>query len=211
MATLALSAAGAAAGGALLPSGLSVFGTTIAGATLGSQVGALAGSFVDQSLFGTSGQSRSTEGPRQSDLRVTSSSEGAPIPRVYGRARLGGQLIWATDYEEVATTSEVESAAGGGGKGGGGSSGNTATHTTYSYYGNFAVALAEGELTGIGRVWADGNELDLSNVSYRFYTGSETQEADSLIVSRLGVDDAPAYRGVAYIVFERLPLATSFP
>ena len=207
MATLALSAAGAAVGGALLPSGISVLGTTIAGATIGSQAGALAGGFIDSALFGTSGQSRNSEGPRQTDLRVTTSSEGAPIPKVYGRARLGGQLIWATDFEEVATTESVENAVGGGGKGGGSSSGDGATQTTYSYYGNFAVAIAEGEVTGLGRVWAAGNELDLSSLSYRFYTGSDTQEADSLIVSRLGADDAPAYRGVAYIVFERLPLA----
>ena len=206
MATLALSAVGSAVGSALLPSGLSVLGTTIAGATLGSQVGALAGSFVDQALFGSTGQSRSYEGPRQTELRATTSSEGAPIPRLYGRARLGGQVIWATDFEEVATTEDVGS-SGGGGKGGGGGSSSGATQTTYSYFANFAVAIAEGEVTGIGRVWAGGNELDLSTLSYRFYTGSDTQEADSLIVSRLGVNDAPAYRGVAYVVFERLPLA----
>ena len=117
MATLALSAVGSAVGSALLPSGLSVLGTTIAGATIGSQVGALAGSFVDQALFGSTGHSRSYEGPRQAELRVTTSSEGAPIPRLYGRARLGGQVIWATDFEEVATTEEVGS-SGGGGKGG---------------------------------------------------------------------------------------------
>ncbi|MEM6496286.1 MAG: glycoside hydrolase/phage tail family protein [Pseudomonadota bacterium] len=205
MATLAFAAVGAAAGSALLPSGLSVLGTTIAGATIGSQIGAIAGGFVDQALFGSSGQSQNFDGPRISDLRVMASSEGASIAKVYGRARLGGQVIWATDFEEVASTEEIGS---GGGKGGGGgaSSGST-TQTTYSYYANFAVAIAEGELTGLGRVWADGSEIDLSNTAYRFYTGSDTQEADSLIVANLGADDAPAYRGVAYIVFERLPLA----
>ncbi len=79
MATLALAAAGAAAGSVLLPSGLSVFGATIAGATIGSQIGALAGSFVDQALFGVSGQNRTFTGPRLSDLRVTASTEGAPF------------------------------------------------------------------------------------------------------------------------------------
>ena len=37
----------------------------------------------------------------------------------------------------------------------------------YSYYGNFAVALCEGIVAGIGRVWADGQELDLSGVTFR--------------------------------------------
>jgi hypothetical protein len=201
MATLALAAAGAAAGSALLPAGLSLLGATVSGATIGAQLGALAGSWVDQSLFAASGQSRALSGPRLSDLRVTASTEGAPIPRIYGRARVGGQVIWATDFEEEVVTSD----AGGGGKGvlGGGS----AQRVEYRYFANFAVALAEGEITGMGRVWADGQELDLGTVTYRLYLGSETQAPDSLIVAWEGVDNAPAYRGVAYVVFEHLALA----
>ncbi len=204
MATLALSAAGAAAGSALLPSGITLFGTTIAGATIGSQVGALAGGLVDQALFGGSGQSRTVEGPRLSDLRVMASSEGAALARLYGRARLGGQVIWATDHEEVATTEEV----GGSGKGGGGGSGGGgATQISYSYFANIAVAICEGEVSYLERIWADGAELDLTNVTYRFYRGTETQSADALIAAREGADNAPAFRGVAYVVFERLALA----
>ncbi|MCL4766432.1 MAG: glycoside hydrolase TIM-barrel-like domain-containing protein [Hyphomicrobiaceae bacterium] len=202
MATLALAAVGAAAGSALLPSGLTVLGATIGGAAIGSQVGALAGSFVDQALFGASGQSRSFAGPRLSDLRVTASTEGAPIPRVYGRARVGGQVIWATDFEEEVVTSK----AGGGGKGMVGSS--AAKQVEYRYYANFAIGLAEGEISGIGRVWADGQELDLGSVTWRLHTGSEDQPADSLISAREGAGNAPAYRGLAYIVFERMPLAS---
>lgn len=110
MATLALAAAGAAIGGALLPAGVTLLGATITGATIGSQIGALAGAFVDQSLFGASGGGPRS-GPQLSDLKVTASTEGAPIPRLYGRARLGGQMIWATDIEEQRVSS------GGGGKG----------------------------------------------------------------------------------------------
>jgi hypothetical protein len=202
MATLALAATGAAVGNALLPSGLTVFGATISGAALGSQIGAIAGSFVDQALLGGSGQTRTFTGPRLSDLRVTASTEGAPIPRVYGRARIGGQVIWATDFEEEVVTTEV----GGGGKGGGGSSAST-KQIEYRYYANFAVALAEGEISGIGRVWADGQELDLGSITWRLYTGSEDQQPDSLISAHEGPENTPAYRGLAYIVFERMPLA----
>ena len=42
MATLALSVAGAAIGSTLLPTGVAVLGTTISGAVIGSQIGALA-------------------------------------------------------------------------------------------------------------------------------------------------------------------------
>ena len=201
MATLALAVAGAAVGSALLPAGVTILGATLTGAAIGSQVGALAGSFIDQSLFGAAGQSRALNGPRLTELRVTGSSEGAPIPRLYGRARIGGQIVWATDFEEeVVTTSQ-----GGGGKGG--ALGPQSKTTEYRYYASFAVALAEGEIAGIGRVWADGAELDLSTATWRLHAGSETQAPDSLIEAHEGAGNAPAYRDVAYVVFERLALA----
>jgi hypothetical protein len=201
MATLALAVAGAAAGSALLPAGVTLLGATLTGAAIGSQVGALAGSFVDRALLGASGRSRALEGPRLTELRVTGASEGAAIPRLYGRARLGGQLVWATDFEEeVVTTSQS-----GGGKGG--VLGPQSRSIEYRYYASFAVALCEGEIAGIGRVWADGTELDLSTVTFRLHMGSETQAPDSLIEAREGTGQAPAYRGTAYVVFERLALA----
>jgi hypothetical protein len=200
MATLALTAAGAALGGAVLPGGVSFFGAALSGAAIGSQIGALAGAYVDQALFGASG--RSVSGPRLSDLKITTSTEGAPIPRLYGSARLGGQVIWATDLEEESVTSD----AGTSGSSKGGAGGAGATRTDYRYYANFAIALCEGAITDIGRVWADGQEIDLGEYVWRLHYGSETQAADGLIVAHEGADAAPAYRGVAYIVFERMPL-----
>jgi hypothetical protein len=202
MATLALAVAGAAVGSALLPAGLTVLGATITGATLGAQIGALAGSFIDKSLLGASGHPTLPHGPRLSDLRVTASSEGATIPRLYGHARLGGQVIWATNLEEEVVQSGSSS---GGGKGGSSQS-QASPGIEYRYFANFAVALAEGPISGLGRVWADGQELDLSTVAYRLYTGSEDQLPDSLIEAKEGAGNAPAYRGVAYIVFERMDL-----
>ena len=96
MATLALSAVGAAIGNVLLPG---------IGGTIGQALGAAAGAYVDQALFGASGQTRAIEGPRLSDFRVTTSTEGAAIPRLYGRARLGGQVIWAPPLIEETVTS----------------------------------------------------------------------------------------------------------
>src|SRR5450755_1227575 len=91
MAALFLAVAGAAVGG-------SVLGPL--GAIFGRLVGALAGNVIDQALFG--GRRQATlEGPRLSDLTVMASTEGAAIPRIYGRARLSGQVIWATNLDEV--------------------------------------------------------------------------------------------------------------
>ncbi|MEI7598961.1 MAG: glycoside hydrolase/phage tail family protein [Aestuariivirga sp.] len=162
------------------------------GGLLGRAIGAAAGSFIDGKLFG---EKKTVQGPRLSDLRVMASSEGAPIPRVWGRMRVAGQVIWATDFIEKKKTQSS------GGKGGGGSKA-----VTYSYYANFAVALCEGEIDRIGRVWADGKEFSLRGVTARIHTGSETQEADSLITAIEGQGHAPAYCGLAYVVFEQLPL-----
>jgi hypothetical protein len=187
MAALVLSVAGAAAGSA-------VFGPV--GAIVGRLVGAVAGSVIDQALFGGRRDS-AVEGPRLSDLSVMASTEGAAIPRVYGRARLSGQVIWATHLEEVVSTASQS-----GGKGMGGSTGSSTT--TYSYFANFAVGLCEGPIGAVLRVWADGKPLDLTGLNMRIYVGDETQTPDALIVAKDGV--APAYRGLAYVVFERLAL-----
>jgi len=198
MAALVLSIAGGAAG--------AVFGPV--GAIAGRLAGALVGNVIDQSLFGPGNTQRSVTGPRLADLDVMASTEGAPIARVYGRARLAGQMIWATQLQEVVNTTVQTTGGGGGGKGLGGGAGPTVTTTTttYSYFANFAIGLADGEIGRVGRIWADGKLLDLSGLTVRVHTGTETQMPDPLIVAKEGAGNAPAYRGHAYVVFERLPL-----
>ena len=196
MAALLLSAGGAAAGGAL-------FGPV--GAIAGRLVGALAGNAIDHALLGGGSTTRTQQGPRLSDLGVMASTEGAPIPRVYGRVRIGGEVIWATQLEEE-ISSRSETTGGGGGKGGSRGPSVTTVATTYNYYANLAVGLCEGEIGAVSRIWADGKPLDLTNVNVRIYKGSGSQTADPLIVAKEGSGNAPAYRGLAYVVFERLPV-----
>ncbi|HEY1632988.1 MAG TPA: glycoside hydrolase/phage tail family protein [Rhizomicrobium sp.] len=192
MASLILSAAGQAIGGAL--GTFDVLGLTISGAQLGGAVGAFVGAEIDSALApGTR-----VKGPRLSDVSIQSSTEGAPIPRVWGRVRVAGQLIWATQYKETAKTSST------GGKGLGGPK---VTQTDYAYSISFAVGLAAGEVTRIGRVWADGALIDLSQFTTRFYPGSETQAQDTAIQEIEGAGNTPAYRGLCTIVFEDMALA----
>ena len=111
--------------------------------------------------------------------------------------KLAGNIIWATDFVETFRTTTQ-----GGGKGGGGG----VTTTTALYSASFAVALCEGPITGIGRIWADGKPMDMTGVSLREYFGTETQGVDPLILSLSGAANAPAYRGTAYVVFDGLAL-----
>ena len=111
MATLALSVAGSAVGGALLPAGISVSAPRSSGAAIGSRIGALAGNLVDQALFGTRGQTAPGQGPAALRPERHGLDRRRPNPRVYGRARLGGQMIWATDIEEEVVTAEAAATA----------------------------------------------------------------------------------------------------
>ena len=181
MATLALSVAGQFVGGAI--------GGPI-GAVVGRALGALAGSAVDNAIFGDKSSAAPASG---SDIRLQGSTEGGPIPRLYGWNRFTGNIIWATQLEEVTQQSS-------------GAKGTSSTDSTTTILANFAVALCEGEVSRLGRVWADGDLLDTQTVSFRFYRGSESQAPDSLIEAKQGAGNAPAYRGLCYLVFEQLDL-----
>jgi len=182
MATIVLQAVGAAVGG--------IFGPV--GAAIGAGLGAMGGYAIDTAIINST---RHMEGARLNGGRVATAEEGAALPFVYGTARLSGTLIWATRFEEKKTTERQ------GGKGG-------PKVTSYSYFGNVAYTIAEGEIAGVRRVWADGQELDLTEIEMRIYHGTDTQEPDPLIEAKQGTGNAPAYRGTAYVVFERIPLDT---
>ena len=187
MATIVLAAAGAALGGVV---GGTAFGIPMA--VIGRAVGATIGQAIDQQLLGQG--AASVETGRIERFRLTGASEGAPVSRVWGRMKVGGQVIWATRFRESSSTS------GGGGKGGGGGP----EVTSYSYSVSLAVALGHGPAVRVGRVWADGMELDRATVTMRFYPGDESQVPDPKIEAVEGADNAPAYRGIAYVVFEDL-------
>lgn len=141
------------------------------------------------------------EGSRLSEMQITSSTEGSTIKRLWGTTRVGGQIVWATKFKETKTTESEEV----GGKGGGG--GQEVETTTYTYSCSFAIALCEGSnKTQLGRIWIDGKLLDQSKHTIRFYPGSEDQLPDPFIELKEGADRVPAFRGVAYLVFEEMDL-----
>lgn len=191
MATLLLGAAGSALGGSAVA--FTAFGSAVTWGAIGGAVGTAVGSVVDSLLVSSMLPGQSQSGPRLADLRVTSATEGAVIPRIYGKMRVGGNLIWATDFKERVDRDRI------GGKGGGG-----ATVKTYTYSASFAVGICEGPIAGIGRIWADGKLFKPKGTVYRIYLGDEEQEPDPYIAAKTG--DAPGYRGLAYVVFENMEL-----
>ncbi|MEM9765320.1 MAG: glycoside hydrolase TIM-barrel-like domain-containing protein, partial [Pseudomonadota bacterium] len=188
MATLVLAAAGSSIGGAI---GGSVLG--LGAATLGQAAGAVGGSFIDQAVLGRG--SGALEVGRARALRLQSATEGAPLPISYGRMRIGGTVIWSTRFFESVRTENI------GGKATGGQ-----RVREYSYSISFAVALGEGPIDRIGRIWADGELLDIAGITYRVYKGTADQAPDPKIEAVEGAGNAPAYRDTAYVVFEDLQL-----
>jgi hypothetical protein len=166
---------------------------TALGGPIGGALGSLIGNRIDRAVIG--GPKR--DGPRLKELAVTTSSYGTPIARHFGTMRAAGTIIWSTDLVESSETS--------GGKG-------RPSTTTYSYSVSFAVALASRPIRRLGRVWADGNLLrgqagDLkTGGELRVYLGHGDQPVDPLIASDRGAE-CPAFRGLAYCVFESLQLA----
>lgn len=203
------------------------FGQPALGYAIGAGIGAIA--FPDQL------PDIVQEGPKLGDLRVMSSAYGRAMPIAFGVVRVAGNLIWSSGIDQhTITRTEDAPSGGGGGKGG---PQQEVTTTTYTYSANFAISLCEGTIFGIRRIWANGEiVVDLGSAasyatyvksgtfasvslaslagpgteqsgpsSMRVYAGDETQVQDPLILAIEG--DAPAYRGVAYVVFENLQLA----
>lgn len=173
-------------------------------------IGYFVGTTIGNLLFPT--DLGTVEGQRLSDEQRNSNSNafGSMIPKVQGKIKVQGQVIWGPQLKEVKTATSV-------GKGG-----PSQTQITYTYYADFAVALAAGE-NEIIKIWADTvliyngelrdstlseaisrSKIDLDYVTV--YTGTETQMPDPLIESYEGVGNVPAHRGLTYIVFENMPL-----
>lgn len=176
---------------------------SIAGGLVGSlfgfpQLGFLAGSLLGQLLF----PSNSGGGGRLTDLKVTSSTYGSPIPIIYGTQRIGGNIIWAHPIKEHKQ----------------GSLGKGLGPTSYTYSWTGAIAVGEGPILDITRIWADTKlvydktgetsqtTLNKYKLKFRLYKGSETQMPDSALEALVGADNATAHRGMAYIVFDDIPL-----
>ncbi|MFN3228930.1 MAG: glycoside hydrolase TIM-barrel-like domain-containing protein [Asticcacaulis sp.] len=166
---------------------------TQVGSALGGPVGGLIGSQIGQAIDQTALnalQPVRQVGPRLDGVRLLSAHEGAAIPEPWGRIRLGGQVIWSARLKEDRRRTSAS---------------KTAPRTEQARYSlSFAVALGAGPLDGIGTIWADGQVMDLSGVNWRVYLGTDDQMPDPLIAAIEG--QAPAFRGVAYLVFEDLPL-----
>lgn len=154
-----------------------------------------------------------TEGPRLGDLSVQTSTYGAEIGHVHGTIALAGNLIWLENNKLKETMHKKKS----GGKGGA----STTPTRTFSYSATFIIAICEGPIDGIARIWcgdkliynaasSDIGTIIASNKSakgFRIYYGTDDQLPNARYEAAKGVGKASAFRGLAYVVFEDFQLA----
>lgn len=166
-----------------------------ASAALGFYVGGPLGAAIGWSV----GSYAVAEDPEVNvnDLRVQTASYGVGIPLLTGKQRLTGNIIYANDK----TTYEIE-----GGKGGPATAGT-------GYKITLAIAICQGPILGISRVWEQGeiksDAASSGKLPGKLYLGSDIQTPDPTMEAILGVGNVPAYRGIAYMVLEDFDLGAS--
>lgn len=186
----------------------------VVGFFVGGPAGALKGAYLGMTVGGIVDPPKGPviRGPRLDDLSVQTATYGAFIPRVYGTVGIHGNVFWVQGDSLIEQKKVTES----GGKGG-----STQTTETFEYFATFAVGLCEGPIEGIrriwigGQLWYDAGATDRASViatseaapKFTLYNGTDTQLADPLMQADKGAANVPAYRGLAYIVFDMLPLA----
>lgn len=188
--------------GSILASVGSKIGTFFGGgilSSIGRYAGRFIGGFLDEKWLVREKVKHRFLNVKDS-FRILAAKYGSPIPLIFGSAAVPGQIIWIDKIQEKRQTFSRNSLI-------------KARHlsieyqnTEIEYSASFAMALCEGEIIDIGRVWNEEQVIDLAKYNYRLYKGSKDQLADPYIVCKSSTP-APAYRDLAYIVFENLPLA----
>jgi hypothetical protein len=141
-------------------------------------------------IFG-GGASVSNSTQRISAFQVNQSSYGVPLKLVFGTALVNSVLCDFTDFTAIAHTTTTTS----GGKGGGEV---TSSQTDYTYTVAGCLALGEGELAGVGQVYADSKTTDLYSLNLQFFKGSKAQAPWGYMLSK-HPDHALSYSGTSYV------------
>jgi hypothetical protein len=179
----------------ILPIGAGILGTIYFGPT----GGALAYTIV----AGLTAETQELPPPAIGELRLQTSSYGTPIVNCIGKQRVAGNVIWAEDKQVVESTTKVGKGLGGG-----------AEQTTITYTISCAIAICEGPILGVKRVWSDGTLIvdgtsGAKPMPGTLYLGSDSQTADPTIEAVEGSGNVPGFRGLAYMVLTDFNLGPS--
>ncbi|HFC8151357.1 TPA: phage tail protein [Neisseria meningitidis] len=136
-------------------------------------------------------------------LQVQRSSQGLTLPVIYGRTRVAGNLVWYGDF----VTIEHKTTTRQGGKGGGGVK---QVDISYTYEAAVMLALCEGEIQGVGRIWRDKEKFDsLAQLRLTLMRGGDEQPLWTHLQQAKHQDQALNYSGTAYLCSPNYELTKS--
>lgn len=125
------------------------------------------------------------------DFQINTASYGEVVPEILGTTRVSGNIIDYEDFtaHEHKTTTRT-------GKGGG----SKHTDISYTYTVAAAIALCEGPIAGIGKVWKDKEvyQYPNENIQLTLFNGAVAQ-APWPYMSSKHPDKALPYSGLAYM------------
>ena len=125
------------------------------------------------------------------DFQINTASYGEVVPEILGTTRVSGNIIDYEDFtaHEHKTTTRT-------GKGGG----SKHTDISYTYTVAAAIALCEGSIAGIGKVWKDKEVYQYPNESIQLtlFNGAVAQAPWPYMTSK-HPDKALPYSGLAYM------------
>ena len=129
------------------------------------------------------------------DMSLQTSTYNKVIPEVFGRVRLAGNIIWASDIQYTDIHHKAKTTK----------YGTESAYTETLIRGSFAVAICKGKVDDIKNIYADNEPLNLGVYNISIYLGDGEQQADPVMQSYLG-KDIPAFRDLCYVVFHEFPM-----
>lgn len=137
------------------------------------------------------GKSTTSRADMIADFQINTASYGEVVPEILGTTRVSGNII---DYEDF--TAHEHKSTTRTGKGGG----SKHTDISYTYTVAAAIALCEGPIAGIGKVWKDKEVYQYPNESIQLtlFNGAIAQAPWPYMTSK-HPDKALPYSGLAYM------------
>lgn len=137
------------------------------------------------------GKSTTSRADMIADFQINTASYGEVVPEILGTTRVSGNIIDYDDFTAHEHKSTTRSGKGGGAK---------HTNITYTYSVAAAIALCEGPIAGIGKVWRDKEIYDYPNekIELTLFNGDVAQAPWPYMLSK-HPDKALPYSGLAYM------------
>ena len=137
------------------------------------------------------GKSTTSRADMIADFQINTASYGEVVPEILGTTRVSGNIIDYDDFTAHEHKSTTRTGKGGGSK---------HTNITYTYSVAAAIALCEGPIAGIGKVWRDKEIYDYPNekIELTLFNGDVAQAPWPYMLSK-HPDKALPYSGLAYM------------